>query len=111
MAAAKMSAAEWEERVARWHASGLKAKEFAEREGCSAKSLAWWGSELRRRIELSKRSTKGSAGFVPVTVRDVPYPTSSWIEVELASGHFLRVEPGFDVATVKRLVDAIGGGR
>jgi hypothetical protein len=111
MGATPQSADTWADRVERWRASGLRAQDFAEREGCSAKSLAWWGSELKRRAEATKRpsrTAKADPEFLPVKVSTPRYVPFSTIEVELKSGHILRVEKGFDADTVRRLVEAIG---
>jgi hypothetical protein len=58
---------------------------------------------------LVEESTSATPAFVPVVLK--PEARGSHIEVALASGHVLRVGPGFDVETVRRLVEVIGGGR
>lgn len=101
----KVSAADWSRRIAAWRESGLKAKDFAEREGFSYRSLIWWNGEFKRRAGGSEKAT-----FLPVQIASAPLSVCCcFVEVELLSGHVLRVQPDFDVETVKRLVDAIGG--
>lgn len=48
----RRTAAEWSEIVKRWRASGLSAREYAERHGLVSATLSWWGA----RVEASRTS-------------------------------------------------------
>jgi transposase len=94
--------AEWIERVRRCERSGLDLAEFARREGIKPKQLYWW----RWRI----RSSAGPAAparpeFLPVrVVTSTPQPAATPIEIVLPNGGLVRVRPGFDPATLERVL-------
>ena len=84
-------------------ASGLSVAEFARRHGLGPQRLRWW---KKRRAEEA-----GSAlSFVPVHVAAPPSPEAQQapegasMEVLLARGRRIRVEPGFDAHALARLV-------
>ena len=81
---------------------GLTYREAARRGGVSAGSLAWWSWRLRqtRRVPARKRR----AGFVEVeVVEDDAGAADAGLEI-LVGAHRVRVERGFDAATLQRLV-------
>lgn len=105
--------AHWRRVLERWRASGLPKTEFARKEGISPDVLGWWQAELRRR-DRTQRRTNGSArrrsaparqpAFLPVRVVEPnPPPSPAALEI-LAGGHTVRIRPGFDAETLKRLV-------
>lgn len=100
----------WRATVARWRRSGLSAREFAEREGVSARTLAWWSSTLRH----ATRAARGSTQWVPlapieIDVSRIAHAASRISHVEIAvSGVVVRVEVGADVEYVRALVAALG---
>jgi hypothetical protein len=105
--------AHWRRVIERWRASGLPKTQFARKEGISPDVLGWWQAELRRR-DLAQRRSPTSArrrsaaarrpAFVPVhVVEPTPPPSPAALEV-LAGGHTVRIRPGFDAETLKRLV-------
>src|SRR5260370_41471726 len=66
----KASPEVWRERVERWKASGLQAKEFAAAENLSPRSLSWWQWQLQRRSEvpaITKRTRRGKERATSVT--------------------------------------------
>ena len=86
-----------------YEASGLSVAEFARRHGLGPQRLRWW---KKRRAEQ-----KGPAlSFVPVHVTPPPSPEAqraaggASMEVMLARGRRIRVEPGFDADALTRLV-------
>lgn len=110
--------AHWREVLERWRASGLPKTEFARREQISADVLGWWQAEIRKRDLARRRKSSAStaararwrapaprpAAFVPVrVVESAPPPSPAAIEV-LAGDHTVRVRPGFDPETLKRLI-------
>jgi transposase len=96
--------------VSAFPASGLRAREFCQQHGLAL-------STLRR--HLSKpggAQTKAAAGvrFVAVTLNGAPGPATeqaapAGLELLLAGGRRIAVGPGFDVATLGRLVRALEG--
>jgi transposase len=109
--------AEWTERVKRWKRSGLSAAEFARREGLKAKHLHWWSWKLGA---SDAAPPADEPRFLPVRVVSSPAPASStpaalvmsspaWpaaapIEIALPNGRLVRVPPGFDPATLERVL-------
>lgn len=107
MSTPRASAETWRERVERWRASGQSVADFCAMESISPKTLKWWRREFQRRAEIAQTSSSAPA-FLPVVV-EARRTRNTHIEVALASGHVLRVEPGFDLETLRRLVSALGG--
>ena len=109
----KASPEVWRERVERWKSSGLQAKEFAASENLSPRSLAWWHWQLQRRSEVpaiakrTRRSKKrpASMSFVPVVVRAAE---ATPMEIVLPGEIRVRIDVGFDEATLLRLVRTLG---
>jgi hypothetical protein len=66
---ARGSSEVWAKRVARWKASGLRAKEFARREKLNEVSLKWWKWKLGSLARTRSRSIR-SATSVLASVRD-----------------------------------------
>ncbi len=109
--------AEWTERVKRWKRSGLSAAEFARREGLKAKQLHWWTWKLGA---SDGAPPPEEPRFLPVRVVSAPAPAPSAlaefvktspsgsaataIEIALPNGRLVRVPPGFDPATLERVL-------
>jgi transposase len=87
----------WRRRLQLWRDSGLSVQAFCDRHGLAAPSFYAWRRALKQR--------DAAATFVPVRVLpdDEPAPAGG-VEVVLAGGRRLRVTPGFDPATVRRLL-------
>jgi len=108
--------AHWRTVLNRWRASGLPKTEFARREQISPDVLGWWQTEIQKRDGAMRRKASASeaaqtrwkavpqpAAFVPVrVVEPLPTPSPAPIEV-LAGDHTVRVRPGFDPETLRRL--------
>ena len=109
----KASPEVWRERVERWKSSGLQAKEFASAENLSPRSLSWWHWQLHRRSEVpatTKRTRRAkkravSMSFVPVVVRAAE---ATPMEIVLPGEIRVRLNVGFDEATLLRLVRTLG---
>jgi transposase-like protein len=88
-----------------YEASGLSVAEFARRHGLGPQRLRWW---KKRRAE----EAGPALSFVPVHVVP-PSPEAQRaagtdsMEVLLARGRRIRVEPGFDAGALTRLVRAL----
>lgn len=114
---ARRKAAEWSILVARWKRSGKTAEEFGAEVGVDGRSLHWW------RWALSKRGASENAtvtpdevmpSFLPVRVveRAVPMQRGSAlpggaVEIIIDDRHAVRVSPGFDEATLRRVLDVL----
>lgn len=96
--------AEWVERIKQWRASGLTAREFAEREGLREGSLGWWKWKLNS--GGSDSTALSAPTFLPVRVVDAhPMPVAAEaFEVALPNGRVVRVPSSFDDATLERLL-------
>jgi transposase len=111
----------WAKRVERWKDSGLTAKEFAAEVGINARSLSWWRWHLgraeaaptekrrrRRRSRASPVETTKPGTVSPMTFVEVTAPASiDALEVILPSTFRVCVRPGFDDATLGRLLDVL----
>src|SRR5262245_12109966 len=94
---------QWQRRIEQWQASGLSVREFCARHGLATANFYNW-----RRV-LGRRGADEPA-FVPVRVVADAVPTqSSALEVVLADGRTVRIAPGFDVATLRRLLAVLEG--
>ena len=94
----------WRRWVGEWQASGLSARAFGQRRGLTVASFYAWRRVLQRRA--AER-----AAFVPVqVVADAVPAHSSALEVLLVDGRTVRVAPGFDAATLRRLLAVLEGG-
>jgi transposase len=79
---------------------------FCSARGISQPSFYWWRREIQRR-------DLGRPQFLPVRVvaeTATLESDGSAIEVVLGGGRCLRVRPGFDRATLVRLLDVLGEG-
>ena len=110
----------WAKRVERWKQSELTAKEFATELGISVGALKWWKWRLSadRKPGAPKprarrtRSKVGRATQVPaLTFVEMPAPlaatTTDTIEVVLPTSTRIRVRPGFDDATLRRVLEVL----
>lgn len=83
--------------LARRDREGLTYRELAEETGVSERTLAWWSWKLRR-----ERREQTDIGFVELDVAEESI--TGGLEVELATGHRIRVPAHFDEDTLRRLV-------
>jgi len=94
--------AEWMDLVRRSERSGLDLAKFARREGIKPKQLYWWRWRLRSSSELA---APAKPEFLPVrVVTSTPQPAATPIEIALPNGRLVRVRPGFDPATLERVL-------
>jgi hypothetical protein len=105
---------EWAKRVERWKDSELSAKEFAAELGISARSLTWWKWRLGS-LASAKQAPDGRASAAiarrsrlsPLTFVEMAAVSGEPIEIALPSRICIRVRPGFDDATLRRVLDAL----
>ena len=94
---------QWRRRISQWRASGLSVRAFCARYGLATASFYHW-----RRV-LERRGAEAPA-FVPVqVVADAVPAQASALEVVLVDGRVVRVVPGFDAATLRRLLAVLEG--
>src|SRR5262245_27592812 len=94
---------QWRRRISQWRASGLSVRAFCARHGLSTASFYSW-----RRV-LERRAAEEPA-FVPVrVVADAVPAQASALEVVLVGGRAVRIAPGFDAATLRRLLAVLEG--
>src|SRR5690606_22465498 len=110
----------WAERFREWKDSGKTLREFTEGRPYKAVTLAWWGSELRRRGLLDRTGLRGRRARTaektpPIRLARVvcrPAPTSvrsgssSGVIIEL-DGARVVVEREFDAGVLGNVVRAL----
>jgi transposase len=96
----------WRTVLARWRRSELSVRAFCQAEGVSEPTFYVW----RRKLD---RAESRRPAFLPVhVVADVVEPSViRGIEIVLANGRCLRVQPGFDPSTLVTLIDLLEAGR
>ena len=99
----------WRRMMRLWRSSGLCVRAFCEEQGFSQPSFYAW------RRTLAERDA-AAVPFVPVTVAIEPETPSKSdstgaVELLLNDGRRLRVAPGFDGPTFKRLLALLEEGR
>jgi hypothetical protein len=95
---------QWQRWIGEWRASGLSVRAFCDRHGLALPSFYTWRRTLERRAAEK-------AAFVPVQVVADAAPTpASALEVVLVDGRTVRVSPGFDAATLRRLLAVLQEG-
>lgn len=98
-------------------ASGLNAREFADRHGVERGTLVWWRWELARRDRLPV-STPRFVEIMPSTlVLQAPGgpvveagPRESGVEIVTGVGNRVRLAIDFDAATLRRALEVLGAG-
>ena len=95
---------QWRRWISQWRASGLSVRAFCAQHRLASASFYRW-----RRV-LERRATEQPA-FVPVQiVADTRSPQASALELVLVDGRAVRVAPGFDAATLRRLLAVLQEG-
>jgi len=103
----------WRRMMRLWQSSGLSVRAFCEEHGFSQPSFYAWRRTLAERDAAAVR-------FVPVTVTGdsavsqaprAAEGSAGAVEVVLNSGRRVRVGPGFDEPTLKRLLALLEEGR
>lgn len=92
----------WQEMIEQWRASGQSVAAFCRERRISEGSFYAW----RKRLGGNRRPA-----FLPVRIiPDAdPEPVAAAIEIALASGRIVRVRPGFDPATLGRILAGAEG--
>jgi hypothetical protein len=96
----------WKERVERWSASGLSARDFATREGLRKERLFFW----KRRLRKSMAVAVAGVSFAKVAIQASRVEAKGEpLELVTRSGHTVRVRAHFDEAALLRLLTVLGG--
>ena len=96
----------WRERLDKWTASGLSAREFATREGLRPERLFFW----QRRLRSSAAIAVAGVSFAKVSVQPASVDrVAEPLDVVTPSGHVIRVRSRFDESTLLRLLSVLGG--
>jgi len=103
----------WRRKLRQWKKSGLAKSAFSRREGLAPSVLAWWDREIRRRDQGRQRTNRRerlpqSPSFLPVQVIDPPRGPDAALEV-VRGAHVVRVRPGFDPETLRRVLAVLEG--
>jgi transposase len=95
---------QWQQWIQQWQSSGLSVRAFCARHRLAEPRFYAWRRQLRQR-------QRPGTDFVPVRVLAQTEPAAEdGLEVVLADGRRLRVRPGFDAATLRRLVAVLEEG-
>jgi hypothetical protein len=89
----------WRRALARWEQSGLSVAAFCSKEHLASCTFYWW------RRELSHRDPP-DVSFLPIHVVAEPGRTvgASGVEISLAGGRRLLIQPGFDHDTLRQVL-------
>ena len=96
----------WREEDARvvveaWRESGMTRAAFARRHGVDLQRLARWSARLGEAAGPSVR-------FHPVRLAMTESPHVGGIELQLGAGRRIRLEHGFDVEDLRRVLELLG---
>lgn len=118
----------WRDRIAAWRESGLSQQAFCRAHGLSESTLSHWKSELAKRDAVqappaiagqgtaSESAAAGSSGTLrwaevrwPAVGAEKPEPASasSGFEIVLPRGWSVRLGPGFEAESLRRLLTVL----
>jgi transposase len=93
----------WQQRLERFHRSGLTVPAFCDREGISAASFYAW----RRRLQYDPSPPASNTPRL-VPVRLIPPAARAPVELLLPSGLVLRLPPDTDLRWLRQVLDLLG---
>jgi hypothetical protein len=104
----------WRDALARWRRSGQTIRAFCRAEHIAEPSFYAWrrilaerepsAARLRRPRRADRTQATPKLSFLPVHVVGDGLPAGAVIELQLGSGHVVRVRPGFDRATLAQVL-------
>jgi len=103
--------AQWQALVTAYEASGETLRGFCARHGLAVSTFRHWLRRLEQSAAVSPAPPPPSprAGLVPVEVLDEPI-TGSGVILVAGGGVRIEVMPGFDAATLTRVLATLGRG-
>lgn len=106
---ARVTRAQWADRVERWQKSGLSAGAFAKRHQLSESQLRWWRWRLRELADqVAIIPAEPTTPAPPISFVEVaPALAAESLEVVLVNGRRVRVPAGFDDKTLLRLLEIL----
>ena len=110
----RLSAAEWESRIADWERSGLDAEEYARGKRINPARLRHWRRRLRGRNGRPPRSARSTPAERPAFVQVYPSAAEKvedgqGFDVVLHSGHRLQIRGCVDGQALRQVVHALEG--
>jgi transposase-like protein len=103
----------WRQAIEEWQQSGLSVTAFCQQRQLQVQAFFRWRKLLAVRDQpavSAEATTTASALFVPVHLRPpAPAGAEQSFEVVLASGLLVRVQPGFDPASLRLLLAVLEG--
>jgi transposase len=94
---------QWRRWIDLWQDSGSSVADFCARHGLSTATFYAWRKTLHQRDQQR-------LSFLPVHIVDDPAPPAACpIELLLPDGRLLRLRPGFDAPTLRRLLELLAG--
>jgi len=100
----------WRERIRACEASGLSAARFCRERSLSVSGYHWWKRELKRREMTVRPGVTPVPPFAEVHVTPPRSVETVAIEVVLPGERRVRVYPGFDEATLARVLAVVERG-
>ena len=101
----------WRRQIQRWDRSPLSIRSFCQIHQLHESSFHHWRRELKRRDEARQQTHAAPPTsptlcptFLQLRVEPTPDAELQPLEVVLANGRLVRVRPGFDAATLTRLL-------
>lgn len=101
----------WTELVTKWQGSGSSQAVFCREHGLNANTFNFWKLRVLRQrpgTRHNRRMLEATADddskFIPVRVAT---QSSCAFEVCLRSGHTIRIAPGFDETSLRRLINLL----
>ncbi len=86
--------------IVAWQASGLSATAYARRSGIPAQRIGYW------RLRLERDAVPAPSGGAFVEIAAAPRPFTGLV-LEINDSCRVRVEPGFDVETLRSVIAAL----
>ena len=100
---------QWRTRVEAWRGSGQRLMTWAREQGISRDALEYWRRQFTVEATLSVRErSNGPLTLIPVSpATPVLSPSPIEILLETRPGLRLSLSPGFDAASLARLLDVL----
>jgi hypothetical protein len=97
---------QWRRLIQQWQDRGLAVADFCARHGLSQPTFYAWRRKLKQRPDPQRADSRPL--FLPVRLAPEHEPAPGGpVEVVLPGGLAVRVRPGFDAPTLRRVVDAL----